>query len=316
MTEPTFAEHEARMDSYESGLVLGQLCWFSIPEMRVDHAVVVRQMQQSGLDQLTLPPVPRTADVFKRACTAAQKKRVYTADPGILHNYMVREVGKDSERIWRQLVLEVVDTNGRSLDYQRLVELTFDRASNTISVEWLQDPKTSVPAASEIITEIRHYYKEWNNALTSYALRELIRNLLERLHSTVVRPSGGVYFVHEEHCDMLFALEDMVNNLPGGCSFHTLPLLDDRKQRDMLRKAFEEESIGEIDRILGEMSEILKSDAKITSARYADYANQYNTLTAKVAEYSDLLDEAMVQTASRLEIMQATIISLMDTVKV
>lgn len=318
MPDATFADHKQHMESYDPGLVLGQLCWYSIPEMHVDHSTVVQQMQTSGLDQLALPPVPRSADVFKRACTASQKRRVHTNFHNVFHNFRCVEVGKDGDRIWRKIVLERVDTDDRSLGYTELAELTFDRATATITHTYpcghthqCDDRSFAQPR----IDEIYQYYKEWNNALTSYAIRELIRNLLNALHATVVRPSGGVYFVREDDAPLLFALENMINNLPGGCSLHTLPLLNDMKQRAMLKKAFEDESIEEIDRILGEMGEIIKSGNKITSARYADYADQYNTLSKKVGEYSALLDDAVSETASRLEIMQTTIVHLMDTVK-
>lgn len=308
-----FSEAVERLSNYDPSTFLGRLCWYVVTEdSYVDHAEFCRSLISNNLND-HLPPAPRASDVFKRSCTAAQVKRVPTAQPTVFVNYLIREVGKDPDNIWRRLVAETVDTEGRTLGYEEVAELHFFRPTQKITIKPMV--ATLDPAADAVIAEVENQFLAWNNTLTPYAVRELIRKILRGFNATVLR--DGVYFVREVHAEKVDALEAIVAILPGGSNFHSLPLLDDRKQRLMLKQAFEDESIGEVDRLLGEMRTVMtQPTAKITSDRFADFKLQYDALRSKVADYSDLLDEAMENTASRLEILNQAIFEIMGRIKV
>lgn len=308
-----FTDMTERVSATDSSLYLGRLVWYSITDAAyVNHIEWCRDLIEQGLLD-HLPPSPRSSDVFKRACTATQKKRVPTDDPGKFMNILIREVGKDAQKVWRHVVVETVDTNGHSLDYSECASITFDRQAQSIAIEII-NPCGERPEVQAVLAELQDQYRVWYNMLTPYAVRELIRKIIRTFGATALR--DGVYFVKEEFADRIDALEAVVKALPEGSDFHSLPLIDDRKQRDMLRKSFEAESIGEIDRILGEITEINRSGRKITADRYADFKVEYDRLRKKAQDYSSLLDEAMSETGSRLEIMDSAIFGLMGSVKV
>lgn len=326
----SFAAHQQHMTSYDSTMLLGRLCWYSVPESVFDHTFVVQQMQAAGLDTFTLPPVPRPADVFKRACTAATRKKVPVSDVGTYNNYLIRPVGHDDDHVWRKIIRETVDSNDRRLGYIEIVELTFERKTSKISTNWnpmaaekivnnasgMTWPTTTYeydPQAVGMVDEILDNFKAWNDSITSAALRELIRKILTKFHATSVRPAGGIYFVNESRHVELEALSNLINSLQGA-SFHVLPLLNDAKQREMLRLAFEDESVEEIDRLLGEIMELKSKNKKISADKYSSYAAEYTRLMAKGKEYQSLLGTAMAETDSRLEIFQNSIVSLMEYV--
>jgi hypothetical protein len=304
-------------------MYLGRVSWYAISEQsHVDHAEFCRALINNGLDH-NLPPVPRAVDVFKRSCTAAQRRRVPTADPNIFVNYLIREVGKDSMNVWRVLVAETVDTEGHNLEYEELYEFHFSRNVNNAAAQvvgtiatrpLVEDAFEIYPESEGIVRTVVDSYTAQNNLLTPYAVREFVRKTLRSLHATALR--DGVYFVKEAHADKIAAFETIVNDLPGGSMFHSLPLLDDRKQRAFLRKAFEDESVGEIDRLLGEIRDIMQKDGtKITSDRFADYKVQYDGLKAKAAEYAELLETSLDETGSRLEVMNQALFSLMGRIR-
>lgn len=323
-----FSEYTERISSYKDEMFLGRLCYYAITESsHVDHGEFCRALISNGLDR-NLPPVPRAVDVFKRACTASQRRRVATSDPNVLINYLVREVGKDSTNVWRRLVAETVDTQGHTLGYEELIEFHFSRDPNGalarvhghIEVRPLiEDLAPGVqpvkyPDAPSIAQTVVDSYRDQNNMLTPYAVREFVRKTLRSLNATAIR--DGVYFVKEQHAAEIAAFEEIINGLPGGSMMHSLPLIDDRKQRAMLRKAFEDESVGEIDRLLGEIHEIMaKSSTKITSDRFADFKVQYDGLKAKAAEYAELLETSLDETGSRLDVMNQALFSLMGRIK-
>jgi uncharacterized protein YukE len=318
-----FSDYVDRATSYENEMFLGRLTYYAITEAsHVDHGEFCRALINNGLDR-NLPPVPRAVDVFKRSCTAAQRRRVPTDDPNIFVNYNIREVGKDSMNVWRTLVAETVDTAGHTLGYEELFELHFSRDPNgaaarvngTIAVKPLiEDHEVRYPDAQIIVQTVVDSYQNQNNMLTPYAIREFVRKSLRSLHSTAIR--DGMYFVKEAHAAEIAAFETIINDLPGGSMMHSLPLIDDRKQRAMLRKAFEDESVGEIDRMLGEIRDIMsKGSQKITSDRFADFKVQYDSLKEKAAEYADLLETSLDETGSRLEVMNQALFSLMGRIK-
>lgn len=317
MTEQSFDEYKQIMRRYDSDLWLGFLAWYSISEESyIDHGKLCHLLVSNGLST-HLPPVPRPSDVFKRCCTAAQRKKVPTAQPMVFENYLIREVGKDLDNIWRRIVREQVDTEGHTLGYEELVELHFHRPTTGLNINFLtNDPAQNTnPTVVGIINEISHSMAKLNNAATPYAIRSVVRKTLMGMNATEVRASGGVYFVRATYANEVAAMEKVITALPGGSTFHSIPLIDDGKQRQMLRHAFEEESIGAIDGLLGEISDILKQGTKITSDKFADFKSQYDGLKRKVVDYSDLLDEALEATASRLEIMENALFTLLGQVR-
>ena len=259
----------------------------------------------------TIPTPPRAADVFKRACTAAQRNRIPTGDANRFINLLCRRVGHDGDNIWRRLVAEEVDNDGHTLSYQEVYEFRFHRPTSQIITTVLATPTAeAVQAARQVET----YFDANARTLTAYTIREWVRGTLRGLSATVLR--DGVYFVRQEHAERLQALDEVVNGLDGDSLFHSLPLVDDRRQREMLRAAFEDESVGEIDRLIGEIREIcIDDDRQITSDRFVDFKMQFDRIRERVLEYSELLDVAMEQTGSRLEIMELQMTELLYRVR-
>lgn len=301
-------------------MFLGYLVWYTVTEdTEVEHSVFTAQLLTQLNDVLDedveLPPAPRPSDVFKRACKASERKRQLPVDDThSATNYMIREAGADPDHVWKVIVRERVDTEGHSLGYDELYRVTFVRKPGVIKFENINGQHDLT--ADTICDNIDVYYHANLNKLTAYAVREYVRKLLERqLHAIKVRSSGGVYFVSKDKSPVVEAIDSIVNGLDSSANFHIMPLVDDSKQREMLKAAFEDESIGEIDSLLGDITDILKSDKRITADRYAGFQASFTELRKKIVSYSDLLDEAMEATASRLEIAQTQMFELLAKVK-
>lgn len=306
-----FTEIKEHLSTYNRDMILGQLAWYSVPEMTISHSDFVVRMHEHKLDQVFLPPHPRPADVFRRSTNVGRKDQRTEGD--FTYKYSIHEVGKDSDSIWRHLVREIVDYKDHQLDLQPIVELVFDRNLETILVSCLPSIELR-PWEDELVSKIQGTYLTLLDQLTAYAIRQVIIKILQSFSATVVRPSGGVYFVAEFYYDDLIHLEELINSIEG-CSFHALPLLDDKKQREMLKKAFEDESIELVDRSLEDIRKIFAGDKHISSDRYSVFFDDYKVLSARTKEYADLLEESMDTTAARLEVYQDQIFHLMERVK-
>ncbi len=309
--------------NYDPELFLGRLCWYSIPDsVVISRDDFIDKLNARGITFGANIPEIRPVDVFKRGCTASERNKYCPTDieRGFLGigvdchiNYLFRNSGQDKNKVWRSLVREIVDSTGHTIDYTEIASLTYDRASKTIDKTfkvsyWLDFERG-------IVNDVLSYFNEEADRITPYAIREFVRKGLEwNIHAIKVRPSGGIYFTQEQFSNTVSNLETVINEVGG--SFHTLPLLDDSKQREMLKKAFEEESLGDINEMMAEISDILINKKNISADRYLDFKTRYDKLIKKVLEYSDVLDEAMELTSGYLEVAEKQIILLLDNVKV
>lgn len=322
----TLDEHVQRVEKLDDDLLLGRLCWYTVHEMRgnnsrqmnVSHASVVAGLNAVGLGG-RVPPVVRDHDVFKRVCTDSQMKKVPTAQEGIFENYLLREISSPSENIiTRRIVVETVDKSGKKLDYKQLRDIEFDRGTSVIRHRARPDEYVHINmrTLNDITQKVKDDFLAQKGMLTSWSIREFIRSLLNGFGATCVRAGGAVYFLQEARSTNLDALEKFVNGLPDGLAeFHSLPLIDDQKQREMVRKAFEAETSGAIDEVMGEIAEINGKDSKISSDRYARLVTQYQTLDSKTKEYRDLLEVNLGETHSRLSLFQEQILNLRTKVR-
>src|SRR5918996_2030849 len=103
------------------------------------------------------------------------------------------------------------------------------------------------PGGSDpVLKTIEDGYAAGRHRHNSYAVRELIRRELTLANATLVRPTGGVYFVMRTNAPALDKVLLLGEQLEG-TSVHALPLIDDAKQRQMVREAVENETVLEID---------------------------------------------------------------------
>ena len=306
---------------YPPEMFLGHLLWFTVTEdTQVQHHEFVKAII-SGLDDMVdvkLPPAPRTVDIFKRACTNAQRRNQRAiGDDHTSTNYNVKHVTTTKSELIRILQRERIDSEGQKLEAQSLVKVRFLRGTDKIEFSAIEADWDDDAVAVEVTQDIETYFHGHAGVLTAYAIRKYIRDLLFRqVYGISVRSSGGVYFVLNKYADVIHTLAGIISTLPGNSDFHVMPLVDDTQQRGMLKAAFEDDSIGEVDKMLGEISEILgKDDGRISTSDYAEYKGSFDVIKGRVLEYSELLDESLEATASRLEIANDILFELLGRVK-
>ncbi len=316
----TFAQYEQTNQNVPS---LGSLCWYSMTTDLTVEAEAFNYISAVAFENVPdielAVPSPRPVDVFKRACKSVEGKHQFSSQPGVKYNVMIRSAGQTDEDVYRTLVVEQLDTAGHRLNYWEITRFTYNRVSNQVTWK-TEDAILSlggdmITQLNTLIGSVKKYFDREKSAVTSYVIRTAVTNLLERqFKSIMVRPSGGIYFVGQEHVEGLEALEATMNAI--GAYFHSMPLVDTGKQRELLRSAFESESVGECDKIMNEMAEIIREGKKITPDRFGGFKAKYDVLVNKVYDYSTLLDEALDETGTRLAMMNETLMSLTDNVDV
>lgn len=317
-------EHVRRTNQQSPDVFLGRLCWYTVHEMRgeghemiVSHKNVVQGLVKVGLGDKQIPPYPRDFDVFRRVCHDAQIKKTPVAGrAGMFTNHKLVEVsGRSDQNIVRRIVMETVDNAGHKLDYKQLRDVMFDRDTCAITFAACDDYLADVPTAKAISEKVQKAFLAQRGMLTSWSVRQFIRQLLTDQGATCVRSGGGVYFLAEANATHVAAVEDFVNGLPGDIGeFHSLPLIDDGKQREMIKKAFEAETAGACDDLMIEIREIRKAGKEITQERYGRMVTQYKDLHTKTRDYGSILETTLGETKSRLELLEKGIVKLSQNI--
>jgi hypothetical protein len=308
MTMTSFKDYTEHLKSADVP-VLGSLVWFSVSEsVRVTHEELLAKLDAAGLMDFA-PGQPKDDNVFRRVCAAAQRTKVPTGNPGVTANYLVRDVNRGDKKVVKQVVTELVDSGQKRLAYQPTHRITFDSSTSEITVDVLEADNA---AADGIVSEIIRGFQAERGSQNAYAIRELIRRVLLSSAATAVRPTGGVYFVMSDRCQRVASLERLADEL-SDTSVHSLPLIDDAKQRQMVKQAFEAETVETIDKALGEIDDLLKA-GPVAEGKFQRMHAQMQALVTRTTEYSELLDEAMASADFRLRVYKKRMADLFNSV--
>lgn len=281
---------------------LGSLLFFSISQADVNLSNAKRDLSALGLH---LDKILRPVDAFRKSTKEFAHK--FAPIDGVRSELLVRPVGEDGAQAYRHLILEravVKSGQKRRVFYEKVGEITFTRGvkkdgeygGHGVEVRRTTDHLSSplTLAEDQWLTErlvtFEDRYNHLLNYMDSHAVRTFVREYIYKLSGTCVKESGGLYFVKQEHAEEIAKLAQWVKSI--GSEFHTLPLLNIADQRAMILEAFEEETIEEVGRLMGEVQKILGDpDRSIEEKTYDAYALRAAELSAKVLEYQQMLGE-------------------------
>lgn len=321
-TTGTLGQYADRVEaSIDSDYYLGRLFWYAMPELRVPYKDFQAHLTAAGITS-SPPHEPKDLDKFKSTCADVKRNRVPTNNSEVFENY--KQVAfHDADTITRRIIRERVNNTGKRVGYTELFDVIFDRETSDLTFKGINGFRFRANTTPADIRDqiIDRYYMD-RGCLNAYSIREWMRDLIMRLGATKVRPGGGVYFLREAHMKLIESLEILGEALGdyivvdgSRVEFHSLPLLDDEKQREMVQRAFEAETVDAIDALLSEVTELTKAGKVITKDRYAAFLDQFQSLTERTREYEDLLEEKLASTTTRLDIFQRSLFGLRKNVK-
>lgn len=309
----------ANISQYKSGVtggsvpILGYLVFYTVTGERVPHAEAVKALANDGYTHIgkDFPPAPpKDVDVFKRIASQAKRSRVETDKDDVFKNVLIRDVGSMNNTVTKRIVVEYVTRKNKKLDFVQPKDVEFNQNSGVV----VDRDRPGVPSediADDIAAWIKSEYYAWRGCLNSYAVREWIRAEIRRLNASVIKK--GVYFVSADREDALLELTRFVGNLPGDSMFHTLPLVDNTKQRDMLKVAYESEAQKEIDELMADIGDAIATGRKTTTKGYETKLRSYVHLTQKMQDYKALLNDNLSLASARMDLLDEMMDEFSDT---
>lgn len=302
--------HEAQA-GLDKAMFLGRFCWYYVRDLRINRDEFCRVLIANGLREF-LPRPPADSEAFRRICTATQRNRVATYDPKTYANYLVRDVGHNKEFIFKKIVRETVNTADRRLNHNsELCNITFSKKTKMVTVTC---SGTADVVATQMAADIMSNYETERGTINGYGVRMLILSILRRSNAVNLRgPNGGVYFISEVHGAYLDGLEALAAAIPDGAvMFHTHGLLDDTKQRLMLRAAYESETVKEVNGAIAELTALIRDTEqggkKIPAVKIQPFLSALNGAKAKDREYADLLSTGMSTSSAKIKIFQSLVL--------
>lgn len=308
---------------------LGSLLFFTITQADVNLTEARQELQNIGLSTNTLRKNLRPVDAFNKAAREFAHK--FRPENGIRSEILVRPVGADGMQVHRHIVLErtvLKEGQRRRLAYDKIGELVFTRGEKKkgeytgYEVRARQTTElVATPMSDEVggwltsrLETFQSRFDHLLNYMDSHAVRTFVREYVYALSGVCVRESGGLYFIKQAHAEEVAKLQAWVQSI--GSEFHTLPLLNLTDQREMIMQAFEEETVAEVDRLMGEVRAILADPGRSIEAKTFDtYGVRAAELSAKVREYNEMLDARSDRANIEIDLFTKQVLTLASRIR-
>ena len=318
------------IDKLPKEAFLGSLLYFSISGADVNLANAKRDLSSAGLKTETLRKNLRPVDAFRKSSNEF-KKRFSETQRGIRSELMVRPVGEDGAQSYRHLVLErtvVQAGKKRRIFYDKVGELTFTRGvkkNGEYEGHGVEARRMTNHIASPLTLEEDQWLTEklvtfedrYNHLLAymdSHAVRTFVREYIYGLSGICVKGSGGLYFVAQDHAAEIAKLGEWVRSV--GSEFHALPLLNLVEQREMILEAFEEETVEEVERLMGEVAKILQDPGRqIEEKTFDTYALRAAEMAQKIGEYNNMLGARADRAATEVSLYSKQVMCLVPRIR-
>lgn len=299
----TMINYTSAIENLPDGAFLGSLVWFTIADADVNLVSAQTDLVTLGLSVDTMRKILRPVDAFRKATRELAHK--FPAVEGVRSELLVRPVGEDGEQAHRHLILEravIQAGKKRRVFYEKVGEIIFNRGVK-VNGEYTGYSAESRRTTTHLVEPLTDQEDRWLNDgldgfedrfvhllhyMDSHAVRSFVRDYIDRLSGTCVKESGGLYFVSQDHVEELGRLGTWVRSINS--QWHGLPLLNLADQRQMILDAFEDETIKEVARLMGEVGKILADpERSIEEKTFDTYGMRAAELSQKVNEYNGML---------------------------
>lgn len=268
---------------------LGHIAWWTIAQPKATHEDIGDLIDKLGMAPKLKPGKPRLGDAFKRACRYSERKGLPIPGTDNIANFLIRSVTQSSEEVVRHIVVEIVDPDGKRLDYRTTAELTFRRTDETIHVNKMVLISPYSDMADATLQEFFANFDDASKYVDAQVIRRLIRDQLDLANAIAVRRQGSVYFIPVNASDVAHALEEFCRSLNSGSEFVAIPLPDATKYRELVKNAFEEEVHAESLQIIQELNNIRAAGQAIPTGTWNRYNKRLQGLKARLTEYNSLV---------------------------
>jgi hypothetical protein len=311
--------------------VLGHIVWFTISDQPHNLDDMTKTFDRLMLDSAVLPQETTAFSAYEKACSRivgiAKPYTIHAGNPvlgigpTVGEVMAVREVSRNGDTVYRQMVREVRDSQQRRLSYQPIVNLDFSKGKpdkvtrkierNSHRLRASVDTTKIQPGEQKHIEElIKLWYAEFDRLhdfVDGDRVRKCVREYL--LFLNAIKMKDGVYFVHRSRESELFALQEFVRTLTG-CNLEVMPIPEMARLRESVIAAWEREAVEDFQNVVQQITHLRSTRDTITSAALAKVTDQYQRTMRKAMEYGRALHVNQEMSAGAAEYALAALNTL------
>lgn len=307
---------------------LGELVWFTVLQStRVPLGVMTEWFAELGLPEHTLPHdavVPSHA--FRRACqdfrvryTLAEEAGAPEGEAPPVVTVRLAEVGHTYAKLMYHVMREVrrEKVRGGGVSLTKVGEAVLYRpprkpkASARLRITLMNRdvggrelmPRAERDALADELDKLRTRYHELLGYHGANRVRGVLRDVLTLdLGAVLVRPAGGVYFVPSAARGAVERLQEVVERIGQGSTWHSVPVPDDPRQRRMVSGYFRDQVVGALEALR------CRIEGRLDPARHRELENDYQAVAAVCERYAAIIplpDEVVDALDATLETLLA-----------
>jgi hypothetical protein len=305
--------------------------WFT--ELGLDPALLPRPLRADGAFEVatsnttTSYPVPGRTAAPAPAAPGRRPRRDAPADKTV--TLMVRRVRRDAQAILCQLVREVRDAGASTLRYKtELAEVTFVRdqqkgaAPGAGTLQVTPHPDAIPPREQEqvmaLLGDLSAEFDRRRRYLTGDQIRAMLRAYVDSLNAIRVRPTGGVYFVHEHNHGTLAALRMLLTRFGAGSNLVCVPLPDQDELREMVIEAWRAKQREDMQKLSADMAAAQAAanarGGKVPQATAESLYARFRALQAETSEHGQLLSTDLADADAAMNLAGAQVMALLAQV--
>lgn len=198
-----------------------------------------------------------------------------------------------------QFTQEFYDATIRMKNYNPELRVSFDKTTEKISVAASNvDPAVS----ADIVRRLENIYREKSNYFFGDHLHTIFKRWLTKHCGLIGTGPRGLYFVPASKYGAIIKLDGFIRKYVGrpGTLF-VLPVAKTERTREDIKFAFEEEAIGEIEKLRDELKEITENGGDVTERMSNTRLKKIQIGLQRVAMYEDVLGMQLSSIRTALE---------------
>lgn len=292
-------------------MILGFIALVSIPNAPISTAKLRRAWLMHGQDEKLVPKDRRAADVFAQACRSVESRRTHSERTTEIK---VDRVLQSEEESVYQITQMLRDKDQKLIEHPKAMRLTYSARDGKIKDEPLDDRKL-YKELQQLADEIREHFDKNGSKVPGAKVRNAIRETLMAEHATRVQ-NKGVYFVPKLARRTLDDLQGVLNDVygeAGHAELVALPLASDKPEKEMVKRHFEDSVTEDIDALLAEISQRLKSETALRADRQANLIADRKRLNDGIDRYRDMLDDRMLLLGEKMTLLDDGLEQLLIT---
>lgn len=271
-------------------MILGFVALTTVPDTPVSAAKLRKLWTAEGLDEGLVPKNRRAVNAFQVACRSVETRR-HSNGSQTQAEVKVDEVSETENACAYQITRMVRDKDHQVIEHEKSMRITFNKDSENIKVEKLDDPE-AYKALAPLADNIREHFEANAKRVPGAKVRAAIRAIFDGLGAqNLRRKSGGVYFVPREGQGTLESLQRVLDELyHEDADLHLIPLANAEGERKMIERHFTINVRDELNELMADVTTRLRDDSGIRIDRLKNIINRRRELEQYAERYRTLLD--------------------------